>query len=152
VRRRKVQYHRQVFHKDNEMPPFEEIDNTADWAFRVSAPSIEALFTEGAESLYRMSGVQMEPASGKIRKILLSADDRESLFIQWLNELVFLLDRERLALHGIQIDQLTDTGLIASGHPAEVRSVGKYVKAATYSGLRITQTDGVWQATVVLDV
>jgi SHS2 domain-containing protein len=134
------------------MPPFEEIDNTADWAFRVSAPSIEALFTEGAESLYRMSGVQMEPASGKIRKILLSADDRESLFIQWLNELVFLLDRERLALHGIQIDQLTDTGLIASGHPAEVRSVGKYVKAATYSGLRITQTDGVWQATVVLDV
>ena len=134
------------------MPSFEEIDNTADWAFRVSAPSIEALFTEAAESLYRMSGVQMEPASGKIRKILLSADDRESLFIQWLNELVFLLDHERLALHWIQIDQLTDTGLIASGHPAEVRSVGKYVKAATYSGLRITQTDGVWQATVVLDV
>ncbi|MGD0806570.1 MAG: archease [Anaerolineales bacterium] len=134
------------------MPPFEEIDNTADWAFRVSALSSEALFTEAAEALYRMSGVQIEPASEKIRKILLSADDRESLFIQWLNELVFLLDRERLALHGIQIDQLTDTGLIASGHPAEVRSVGKYVKAATYSGIKITQTDGVWQATVVLDV
>ena len=134
------------------MPPFEEIDNTADWAFRVSALSSEELFTEAAEALYRMAGVQMEPASEKIRKILLSADDRESLFIQWLNELVFLLDRDRLALHGIQIDQLTDTLLSISGHPAEVRSVGKYVKAATYSGIKITQTDGVWQATVVLDV
>jgi SHS2 domain-containing protein len=33
-----------------------------------------------------------------------------------------------------------------------VRSVGKYIKAATYSGLRITEQDGVWQVTVVLDV
>ncbi|MGD0173717.1 MAG: archease [Anaerolineales bacterium] len=134
------------------MPPFEEIDNTADWAFRVSAPSSEALFTEAAEALYRMAGVQTEAASGKIRKILLSADDPESLFIQWLNELIFLLDRENLALHEIQIDHLTDTELGAFGHLAEVHSVGKYVKAATYSGLRITQTHGIWQATVVLDV
>jgi SHS2 domain-containing protein len=134
------------------MSPYEEIDNTADWAFRVSAPSSMALFTEAAEALYHMGGVKMDPASGKIRKILLFADDPESLFIQWLNELIFLLDRENLALHKIQIDQLTETELIASGHPAEVRSVGKYVKAATYSGLRITRTDGIWQATVVLDV
>ena len=134
------------------MPPFEEVDNTADWAFRVSAPSRETLFLEAAEALYRMGGVQTGPASGEIRKVLFSSDDPESLFIQWLNELVFLLDRGRLALRGIQIDQLTDTGLSASGYPAEVRSVVKYVKAATYSGLRITQAGGVWQATVVLDV
>ncbi len=134
------------------MPPFEEIDNTADWAFRVSAPSCAALFTEAAEALYRLGGVQMGNPTEEIRKIQFSADDPESLFIQWLNELIFLLDRERLALGGIQVDQLTETKLSASGHPAEVRSIGKYIKAATYSGLRITQGNGVWQATVVLDV
>jgi len=134
------------------MPPFEEVDHTADWAFRVSAPSREALFTDAAEALYRMGGVQTEGASEQSREILLSADDPESLFIQWLNELVFLLDRERIALRGIRLDQLTDTALGATGHPAEVRSVGKYIKAATYSGLRITQSNGIWQTTVVLDV
>jgi SHS2 domain-containing protein len=134
------------------MPPYEEIDHTADWAFRVSAPSREALFTEAAGALYAMGGVQTQPAANQTRNISLRADDPESLFVQWLNELVFLLDRERIALRDIQIDRITDTELRGSGHPAEVRSVGKYIKAATYSGLRITQAGGVWQATVVLDV
>jgi SHS2 domain-containing protein len=134
------------------MTPFEEIDHTADWAFRVSAPSREALFSEAAEALYRMGGLKTDPPSEAVRKILLRADDPESLFIQWLNELVFLLDRERLALRGIQIERLTDTELRVSGRPAEVLAVGKYIKAATYSGLRITEMDGVWRATVVLDV
>ena len=134
------------------MPPFEEVDNTADWSFRVSAPSRETLFTEAAEALYRIDGVETESASKQIRKVLLAADDLESLFIQWLNELVFLLDRERLALREICIERLTDTELQAVGSAMEVRSVGKYIKAATYSGLRITQERGVWQATVVLDV
>jgi SHS2 domain-containing protein len=134
------------------MPPFEEVDHTADWAFRVSAPSREALFSEAAEALYRMGGLVTDPPSEEVRKIHLRAEDPESLFIQWLNELVFLLDRERLALGGIQIERLTDTELRVSGRPAEVLAVGKYIKAATYSGLRITEMDGVWQATVVLDV
>jgi SHS2 domain-containing protein len=134
------------------MPPFEEIDNIADWAFQVSAPSREALFTEAANALYRMGGVQTEPGPKSIRNVSLAADDLESLFIQWLNELVFLLDRERLALREIRIERLTDNALQAVGSAMEVRSVGKYIKAATYNGLRITLEHGVWQATVVLDV
>jgi SHS2 domain-containing protein len=134
------------------MTPFEEIDHTADRAFRVSAPSRESLFAEAAEALYRIGGLETGAASEKRRKVHLRADDPESLLIQWLNELVFLLDRERLALREISIDRLTDTELRASGREAGVLSVGKYIKAATYSGLRITEQDGIWQATVVLDV
>jgi SHS2 domain-containing protein len=134
------------------MPPFEEIDHTADRAFRVSARSRESLFAEAAEALYRVGGLETEPVSNHFREILLQADDLESLLIQWLNELVFLLDRERVAMREIRIVRLTDTELLASSHPADVRSVGKYIKAATYSGLRITEQGGVWHATVVLDV
>ncbi len=134
------------------MPPFEEIDHTADRAFRVSAASRESLFAEAAEALYRIGGLEMEPASEKLKSIRLRADDPESLLVLWLNELVYLLDRERLALREIRIDRLTDNELQASGREAGIRSVGKYIKAATYSGLRITQQGGVWQATVVLDV
>jgi SHS2 domain-containing protein len=134
------------------MPPYKEIDHTADWAFRVTAPSRETLFAEAAQALYGMGGVQTQPAANQARNILLRADDPESLLVQWLNELIFLLDRERIALREIQIDRITDTELKVSGHPAEVLAIGKYIKAATYSGLRISQTGGVWQATVVLDV
>ena len=134
------------------MSPFEEIDHTADWAFRVRAASREALFTEAADALYRMGGVQLEPSVDSTREIHLRASDLESLLVQWLNELVFLLDQERIALQDIRIVELTDSALNASGRPAAVRAVGKYIKAATYSGLRIVEEGGVWQATVVLDV
>jgi SHS2 domain-containing protein len=134
------------------MAPFAEIDHTADWAFRVSAPSREALFAEAAEALYTIGGVQTGPVRDQERSVLLQADDTESLFIRWLNELLFLLESESLALREIRIERLTNTELRASARAADAVEVGKYIKAATYSGLKIASADGEWRATVVLDV
>jgi SHS2 domain-containing protein len=134
------------------MPPYEEIDHTADWAFRVRASSREELFAESAEALYRMGGIQAGPAGGETESIRLRADDLEGLLILWLNELLFLIEHERIALQDIRIELLTGTELRASGRRAETTAVGKYIKAATYSGLRIAEADGIWQAAVVLDV
>jgi SHS2 domain-containing protein len=96
--------------------------------------------------------VQAGSAAATTRRIQLQADDLESLFILWLNELLFLLESERLALRAIRIERLTDTELRAFAQTADVFAIGKYIKAATYHGLRITASDGEWQATVVLDV
>jgi SHS2 domain-containing protein len=134
------------------MSPYEEIDHTADWSFRVRASSREGFFTEAAGAVYDLGGVKTVPDPGEIRTINLQADDLEGLFVLWLNELLFLLDHDHLALEDIQIERLTGTELRASGRVVEVIAVGKYIKAATYSGLHITATAGMWQATVVLDV
>jgi SHS2 domain-containing protein len=134
------------------MPPYEEIDHTADWSFRVRAPSREMLFTDSAKALYDMASIQTGGESGGLKKISLQADDWEGLFIMWLNELLFLLDHDQLALLDFQVEELQETRLCISGRAAEVTAVGKYIKAATYSGLQITQADDGWQATVVLDV
>jgi protein archease len=134
------------------MAPFVEVDHTADWAFRVSAPSREALFTEAADALYTMGGVKTGPAAEAKRNVALQADDLESLFILWLNELLFILESERLALCGVHIEILTDIELRASASAADVLAVGKYIKAATYGGLKIAAENGEWHATVVLDV
>jgi SHS2 domain-containing protein len=134
------------------MPPFEEIDHTADWSFRVIAYSREELFTEAAEAIYSLGGMQAGPGTDESKILRLQADDLEDLFILWLNELLFLLDHDHLALHNIRIERLSDTELQASCRAVEVIAVGKYIKAATYSGLRISEADGKWQATVVVDV
>jgi SHS2 domain-containing protein len=131
--------------------PYEEIDHTADWAFRVRAPSREDLFREAAEALYALGGIETRTGGGE-RSIHLQADDAEGLFILWLNELLFLLEEEQIALRDVRIERLTGTELGASGRAAEVTAVGKYIKAATYSGFRILEEDGFWRAEVVLDV
>jgi SHS2 domain-containing protein len=134
------------------MPPFEEIDHTADRAFRVRALSRADLFKEASEALYALGGVKVKQEAGDTRTADLQAEDAEGLLILWLNELLFLLEHDQIALRDIRIEELTGTRLRASGQSAEVTGTGKYIKAATYSGLRIVETDGVWQATVVLDV
>ncbi len=132
------------------MPPFEEIEHTADWAFRVHAASLAGLFADAADALYALGGVQTGRLGGR-KTLRLRADDPEGLFIQWLNELLFLIEQDRTALREIRI-ALEGSELTAEGRAAEVLSVGKYIKAATYSGLRIRQENGGWQAEVVLDV
>lgn len=134
------------------MPPFEEIDHTADWSFRVSASSREELFTEAAEAIYKLGGMQPGPAVEESKTIRLQGDDPEGLFVLWLNELLFLLDHDHLALKNIRIERLEGNELQASGRAVEAIAVEKYIKAATYSGLRITEANGIWQATVVVDV
>ena len=134
------------------MPPFEEIDHTADWAFRVRASSREGLFTEAAEAVYTLGGVQAGPVAEESKTIRLQADDAEGLLILWLNELLFLLEHDHLALKDIRVERMSDTSLEAAGRAVEVLAVGKYIKAATYSGLRIEEADGEWRATVVVDV
>jgi SHS2 domain-containing protein len=131
--------------------PYEEIDHTADWAFRVRGASREDLFAEAAKALYAMGDIRTgeweEP-----KTLRLKAEDPEGLLILWLNELLYLLDQERLALREIRIQRLTDTELQASGRMAAVRAVGREIKAATYSGLRIAESDGGWSTEIVLDV
>jgi SHS2 domain-containing protein len=134
------------------MPPYEELDHTADWSFRVSAPSRAALFAEAANALYALGGVQTESEPGDRKEIILNADDPEGLFVLWLNELLYLAEHDHLALRDLRIEELTNFSLRACGRSVEILSAGKYIKAATYSGLHITEAAGVWQATVVLDV
>ncbi len=134
------------------MPPYEELDHTADWSFRVSASSREELFLEAADALFELGGVKTVSEPGGEKTIKLEGGDPESLFVLWLNELLYLAEHDRVALRDVRFEVLTDTSLRASGRPAEILSVGKYIKAATYSGLQIAHSAGVWQATVVLDV
>jgi SHS2 domain-containing protein len=134
------------------MSSFEEIDHTSDRAFRVRAPTCEALFLRAAEALYQIGGVETDPAQSAERFIDLQAEDTESLLVAWLNEILFLLENERLALRDLRCETFSGRHIRAGGNPARVRAAGKYIKAATFSGLRIVQSENGCEATIVVDV
>ena len=134
------------------MSSFEEIDHTADWAFRVSAPTLEGLFLTAVEAMYQLGGMQTAPAQGTERVIRLESEDREGLLVAWLNEMLFLLEHDRLVLRDLVFEKFSPTEILARGTTAPVVASGKYIKAATYSGLKILQSDAGWEATIVLDV
>ncbi|MGK7908484.1 MAG: archease [Synechococcus sp.] len=131
---------------------FEEVEHTAEWAYRVWGASLEELFVRAAAGLYSLAGVELENSPHVDREIHLDGIDRISLLVAWLNELLFLFESEGLAFDRFEILQLDGGLLRARVSGAPVKEWMKHIKAATYSNLSIRQTDAGVEATVVLDV
>ena len=131
---------------------FEEVEHTAEWAYRVWGSTLEELFVRAAKGLYVLAGVTLEDSSRVDREIQLKGLDRISLLVAWLNELLFLFESEGLAFDRFEVLQLDGDVLRVQASGAPVREWMKHIKAATYSNLSICQSDLGFEATVVLDV
>ncbi|NPB01852.1 MAG: archease, partial [Methanopyri archaeon] len=69
--------------------PWEELEHTADAAFRVWAEDLEELFVDAARALFELIA-DLENVEPKERvEIEVEADDLVELFHDWLEELLF---------------------------------------------------------------
>ena len=136
------------------------LDHTADVAFELEAPTLEALFDEARRALL-MTLFEQPPESGEDKgSVRLSAPDLESLLFRWINELVFLIQGDGFVPVHSDI-QIEDSGgeefsLEASltGAPLDLEGYGWQgeIKSATYHGLDVRQDGEDWRARVILDV
>ena len=136
------------------------LDHTADVGFELGAPSLEALFDEARRALL-MVVFEHPPEEGEgADAVSLTAPDRETLLVRWLNELVYLIQDAGFVPAGAEI-QLPEAG--DSGYALEARLTGaplllaEYgwqgeIKSATFHGLEVTKGEDGWHARVILDV
>ena len=138
------------------MRSFETFDHTADIGLIARGRTLKGLFANAAAGLVDLmvdpAGLREEAAT----TVTVSAADREALLVAWLNELLYLLDVRRFLPRKICVTTLSETTLKAelSGDtidPAR-HAVRRMIKAATYHGLSLIHTNGVWEARVILDL
>jgi len=86
------------------------------------------------------------------RRIEVDASDREALLVDWLNELVFLSEVQKVVFQQFRIELPSERRLVASLCGVKVDRLRNPVKAATYHGLAISERPDGFVATVVLDV
>jgi len=72
------------------MKNFEEIEHTADRAFRVTGLDLAQLLENAANAMETMEGPRSGGGPSVTRHIEVDAVDRESLLVNWLNEILFL--------------------------------------------------------------
>jgi SHS2 domain-containing protein len=108
------------------------------------------VFEAAFEAMKELLG---DDASGPGRRVTveLEAGDRAALLADWIGELAYLAETERLVparLAGLELDRTALTAQVEGfwGDPPHL------VKAATYHGLVLEPADGGWRASVVLDV
>lgn len=133
------------------MDRYQELDHTADWAFRAFGSTLRELFENAAYALFALEGA-LDTPSTFTREIRAQGIDREALLVNWLSELLFLQETQRETYQKFNVTKLTDTELEATVHGAHTQPITKFIKAVTYHDLKIEQTEKGWQATVVVDV
>lgn len=136
---------------------FQYIDHTADRGVTASAPTLPKLFEAVAHATFALMADHPSTQPSIQRHWSLKADDLESLLVEWLRELLFSFEVDGLFWLDFRVEAVDEVtaSLLATTYGVPVSAVrlhGAIVKAATYHGLEVRRTNGVWHATVIFDV
>ncbi len=135
------------------MRPYEEVEHTADWAFRIRGRTLEELFLNAARAVCWPRGAVPEFEPSLTREVEVDGIDRETLLVNWLNELLYLQETRSEAYNRFEIVEISDQRLCAraEGRPRQPSDANP-IKAVTFHNLRITEGKDGFEVTVVVDV
>jgi SHS2 domain-containing protein len=135
---------------------FELFEHTADLGLRVRAEDRNGLFRDAGSGLFAMI-VEPAPHGEPVerRTFSIDGDRNDYLLFDWLNEMLYVFETERKLLGDFEVS-ISDRGLEARVSAFEL-DLGRYrllreVKAITYHGLKVEQTQGGWLAEVIVDI
>jgi SHS2 domain-containing protein len=131
---------------------FEEIEHTADWAIHVRAKDFGGLLLNAALGMLNTMGLSTDVVLEDELELTVDGIDREDLLVRWLEELLYILERDGVGIGAMQLELSNDTHLIAKVKVAPSMVAEKEIKAVTYHGLSILETEDGLEATIVFDV
>ncbi len=135
------------------MEPFKVLDHDADVCLEVYGTSREELFENAAGAMLSLitDPRKVRPA---LEKMIIVPGNGE-LLINFLNELLFVWDVERFIPAEVTVS-FQGEGLTAliKGEPFDEdrHSIEVELKAVTYHKFAITETEGRFKATIIIDV
>jgi SHS2 domain-containing protein len=135
---------------------FEFLDHPADIGFRAGGSTLEHLFENCAHALIAIILDPTEIHGSEQMVLTAEGSDRESLLVNWLNEVLYYVDTKRLAFESF---------IVEFPSPEQIRAVARFeardpvrhpvrlsVKAVTYHQLRVSSVGEGWVAEVYVDV
>lgn len=134
---------------------FEVLEHTADIGFRAWGATFDALLANASCALVAIAVELEEIEPRQPYPITARGEDRESLLVNWLNEVLYYLDGRQIALSRFDIRQRGEweASGVGWGEPRSLAHHAKLiVKGVTYHQLRIAQEHGRWCCEVYLDI
>jgi SHS2 domain-containing protein len=135
---------------------YEVFEHTADLGLRIRAANRAELFAESARALFSLLIANLDRVGcveQRTYEIRGEADDY--LLFDWLNELLYTFETERLLL--AQFDVQWGDGCLRAVCRGERVDRSRHdleheVKAITYHGLRVEQDETGWLAELIVDI
>jgi SHS2 domain-containing protein len=140
------------------MKAFELLDHEADIGIKGWGKTMDEAFENGAKAMFSVM-VNLEKVELKKEiTIHVKADDLNSLFIEWLNELLAQRDILEMVFSdfGVEIKKNGEVFLAGKARgeqlDQEKHEIRTEVKAATYFGLKSGEESGLQYVQCVLDI
>jgi SHS2 domain-containing protein len=133
---------------------------TADIAFEATGRDLPELFTSAADATMNVMIENLDTIeSRETRRIALKNDAIDMLLFDFLQELIYFKDAERLLLRvrEMQIEEKEGAYSLTAAAAGEPLDAGRHqqradVKAVTLHDFRVEKTEGGWKAAVILDI
>ena len=140
--------------------PFEYLDHEADVGIVGIGHTVEEAFEQGALAVFNLMTDVRDVRAMTERNIECQAEECSTLFVELINELLAERDISDLLFTRTTVTRIeqTDRGYRLSarvyGEPLDPdrHDLRTEVKAATYSGLKFEQSEGVYRIQCVVDV
>ena len=134
---------------------FELLNHTADVGIVAYGENLSQAFSNAAKGLFSLITELDSVREVVSRDIALGSPDKESLLVEWLNELIYLFDTEYLLFKRFEVTILGDHELKARCYGEKVdssrHSLKTAVKATTYHMLSVAKDNG-YKAQVIFDI
>jgi SHS2 domain-containing protein len=133
---------------------YEILEHKADLKIRVFGKTREELFENAMVGMFESAKYQknLKPQISKT-KVKLKSIDFPSLLVDFLSEVLYLVETKKLIFEKVEFQKLSDSEIEATLIGKPLKRMGVHIKGVTYHDLDIHQEkDGSWQATILFDI
>ena len=128
-----------------------EVEHTADWQLHVWAPDFLTLLEQSTRGMYQLSHTRLCGDARLMREFELPVSDRETLIVDFLSEVLYYAEDENVAFDVFQLEMRANM-LRSQAQGALIESQAKEIKAVTYHGLEVQETENGLEVQIVFDV
>lgn len=135
----------------NSISGYIDVEHTADCELLVWAPNMQSLLVQAAKGMYAITNTRLAGNDRSTHDFEILFQDRESLLVDFLSELLFLAEDQHLGFDNYQIliDQSTWIFVVDG---AKIFDQSMVIKAVTYHGMKIRETDKGLEVNIVFDI
>ena len=134
----------------------ETFEHTADVGLRARADTPAELMAALAEGLAEVICPRAQVQAEQTRSLEVHAEDREALAVDFLWDVMSLIQFDHFVVAAVRVDHADDTSMraVLSGQPYDParHELAAEVKAVTYHGLKVVREADGWMAEVILDL
>ena len=133
---------------------FEILEHTADIGLRAWGDSWNTMLENATLAMVSIAVELEDVQPAETRTLRIEGDDDADLVVNWLNEVLYLLDGQFWAAAEVAIERSgnTVTGVLRGEPRTDSHRAKLIVKGVTYHQLRVEEREGVWCCEVFLDI